>query len=127
MELLDNLTTFWSVIVSPERPCTIKIPNGVSCGFSTASIGRNENTPDNGRTVLMAKVNGHVETSIVPFIHGKFESTSLQIEFGELDSIEFRIVGVQVPVHLCGFLSGGFSIEIEGAGESTLPDIHVNV
>lgn len=117
MQLPIEFSTIWSTIVSCERPCKVTIPDGASLTITNLCVGREDFTPETGRLVLYAKVNGGEEIAIAPFILGSFESTTVELDFVEGDEIIFTIKGAKASVHVAGYLGGQLAINVEGARE----------
>ena len=112
MELPDEYTSFWSAQIVPGTVCKITVPEDVECVLSNAALSQEPSRPEVGKSRLFAKVNGQMETVIVAFTINSFESTMLDIQFGEKDVIEFTVQG-ECPVHIAGYITGGFALDIE--------------
>lgn len=120
MFLPDEFTSFWSAIVNPKNYCKITVPGGTTCFLTNCSVDQEfQQRPESGRVSLFAKVNDGDDVAIAPFILNYFESTNLQIEFQEDSEITFWNSGVEIPIHICGYLNGDFSVDIN---ESPITD-----
>jgi hypothetical protein len=51
------------------------------------------------------------EVAIVPFLLNTYESAYLDLRFGPGDSLRFRTSGVEISVHICGYLIGSYELE----------------
>ena len=118
MEFPDEFTSFWSAIVNPGTKCYVEVPQGTECFLTTACVGQEDIRPDEGRISLFAKVNDNPDFLLVPFILNSFESASLDLKFGETDIIIFHISCSNVPVHISGYISGGFHIDVKEVDSS---------
>ncbi len=120
MLLPDEFTSFWSATVNPKSQCHVAVPEGTTCFLTNSSVDQEfQDRPDSGRVTLFAKVNEGGDVAITPFILNYFESTNLQLEFQEGSEIIFWISGVEIPIHICGYLTGDFVVNIT---ETPLPD-----
>lgn len=113
MLLPDEFTSFWSAIVNPHAYCRVVIPERTTCYLTNCCVDQeNELRPDSGRVSLFAKVNKGEDIAITPFILNYFESANTQIEFQENSEILFWVSGVELPIHICGYLIGDFVVDI---------------
>lgn len=113
MNLPDEFTSFWSVVVHPKIQYQVSVPSSTVCFLTNSCVDQEfEPRPESGRVSLFAKVNDGEEVAIVPFILNSFESTNLQIEFQESSNVIFWTSGAEIPIHICGYLSGDFSVNI---------------
>ena len=112
MELPDEYTSFWSAQVDPGTVCKITVPEDVDCVLSNAALSQEATRPEIGKSRLFAKVNGQMETVIISFTINSFESSMLDIQFGENDVIEFTVEG-ECPIHIAGYITGALPLDIE--------------
>ena len=119
MELPDEFHTFWSAEVLPGKPCTVKIPSGTECSLTNVAVAATDQTP--GVVTLSVSVNGSPPVAIAPFTIGSFESTGVDIKFSHDDTVVFATSGAPLRVHLCGYLTGGFFVDVENGAPPRPP------
>lgn len=119
MELPDEFHTFWSAVVIPGKPCTVEVPSDTDCSLTNVAIDRGE--AREGRVILGVSVNGGPQVAVAPFTIGTFESTGVDIKFSRGDTVVFTTTGTAVPVHICGYLAGGFFVSIDNGAPPPPP------
>lgn len=110
--MVDNFSAFWSVTVKPDTISKVVIPKNVTASLTSGAAAPDANV-ENGRVVLYIRVNNGPEAAIFPFTIGKFESAKTDLLFAEEDVIEFFTKGDKIPVHASGYMTNGFSINVE--------------
>jgi hypothetical protein len=111
MELPDAFTSFWTAGVRPGAFTRVAVPRDTQCFLTNACLRQDAPPPDAGCLTLWLRVNQNAEIAIVSFVTGRYESTHLDLRFAEGDTLRLRISGLDHPVHICGYLTGGFEIE----------------
>jgi hypothetical protein len=111
MELPDTFTSFWSASVRSGSFTKVVVPGDTQCFLTNACVSQDIGRTDRVSLTLYLRVNQTAEIAIVPFLMNKFESTNLDLRFAEGDVLRFRTSGLQCPVHICGYLMGGFEVE----------------
>lgn len=112
MDIPEDFTTFWSVNIKPGKHCRINIPDDVDLTITNAAVHQSDENPAVGRTVLHLLLNDKIETAVVPFIAGKFESTMIELHFDPKDHLDFYTTGSPASIDLCGYLCGGFAVDV---------------
>lgn len=113
MDLPDELTSFWSAQVKPGRTCKITVPAETDVVLSNAALAQESGRPETGKVTLMASVNGDDRVAIIPFTINSFESSMLDVQFGEGDVVIFTTIGENCPIHISGYINGGYALSIE--------------
>jgi hypothetical protein len=111
MELPDTFTSFWFASVRSGSFTKVVVPIDTQCFLTNACICQDFGEVEPGSRTLYLRVNQMAEIAIVPFLMNKFESTNLDLRFGEGDILRFRTSGLEYRVQVCGYLMGGFEIE----------------
>lgn len=106
----DDSNSFWYAVVDPRVKCRVKVPIGTECELTNAAVSQDDLRGEIGNITLYLKANDSDEVALVPFTLGHFESTLLDLRFVGGDILDFRIEGINVPVHICGYLNGGSSL-----------------
>lgn len=119
MELPDEFTSFWHAIVNPGEVCRVEVPSTIECFLTSACVGQEGTRPAEGRLLLSCKVNSGKEHVIVPFRLNTYESATIDLRFNETDVILFKVTGVSLPVHISGYIKGGFHIVVNEYDENT--------
>lgn len=117
MELPDDLSFFWGAVIHPDHPCKIKIPKFSNCALTNVSLESYFSKPLSGRTTLYISVNESEPISIVSLTFNVFESTSLDIQFDELDSLVFTVQGDPFNIHISGYITGSNALVIDNGDE----------
>ncbi|KAH0790660.1 hypothetical protein GPJ56_005401 [Histomonas meleagridis] len=106
----------------PNTPCKISVPEGVGCFITNIALDQEE-LPEKGRITVNVSVNNSPTVTVIPFIVGSFESSMIDLQFGPNDNIMFTTKGAQIKVHLCGYLTDGFFVDIDNGApvEELLP------
>lgn len=112
MALIDDFSAFWSVTVNPDTISKVIIPKGVEASLTSGAADPKDGV-ESGRVVLYVKVNNGPEAAIFPFTIGKFESATTDLLFTEEDVIEFFTKGDKITVHVSGYMSNGYSLNVE--------------
>lgn len=110
--MVDNFSAFWSVNVKPDTISKVVIPRAVTASLTSGAAAPADDV-ESGRVVLYIKVNNGPEAAIFPFTIGKFESATTDLFFAEDDVIEFFTKGDKIPVNVSGYMTNGFSLNIE--------------
>ncbi|KAK8889855.1 hypothetical protein M9Y10_034609 [Tritrichomonas musculus] len=114
MAMIDRFTAFWSVTVNPDSISKVTVPRNATASLTAGAAAPPDNV-ESGRVVLYVKVNNGPEAAIFPFTIGKFESASTDLFFADDDVLEFYTKGDKIPVHISGYITNGFSLNIEEA------------
>ena len=109
----EEASTFWASLVLPEKPCKFTLPDDVDLNVTNIALDQGGDLPTEGRVVLYCSVNNSPPVCVAPFTLGKFESTQVDLRFCYKDRVEFTTKGAKVPVHLCGYLIGGFALDVD--------------
>lgn len=112
-EIDDGFTAFWSVTVNPGTIQKVTVPGEMDATLTNAGLNITDPSLASGNVVLYVKVNEGTPVALFPFIVGKFESATTDLMFGEGHVMEFWTEGDAIPVHLNGYLNGGFALENE--------------
>lgn len=119
MELPDEFSSFWHASVNPGEICRVEVPSSVECFLTAVCVACEDAHPPEGRLILSCKVNSGKEHALVPFTLNRFESATVDVRFRETDVILFKVTGVPLPVHISGYIKGGFHIVVNEYDEST--------
>lgn len=116
MDLPLDFTTFFSALIIPGTDCKVQVPDGVGCFVTNIALDQKE-LPSEGKVFVEVSVNGSSPVTVVPFTIGRFESTYTDLRLGSGDCAVFKLRGAKVRVHLCGYLTGGMTVDIDNGCE----------
>jgi hypothetical protein len=118
MDLPDEVCTFCGFEVLPGMPCKFTVPRDMTVAVTNVALEQNFEATS-GRVVLYVAVNDSQPIAIMSFIIGRVESAGIDLKFSESDRVVFTTKGLPIGVHVCGYLNGGFSLNVDnGAPKS---------
>jgi hypothetical protein len=115
MGIPDEFSAFWSVIVHPHAFTTITVPDKVTCSLTTGAADVSGTGIESGHVCVFASTSLIKDMVIFSFAIGEFESFAVDLVFRPGERMQFRTEGAAVPVHLSGFLLGGWSVDVTEA------------
>jgi hypothetical protein len=112
MELPHEWTSFWAALVLPRIPCKISIPEDTECTLTNIALDQEASFPPGIRVILEVSVAEAPPVAVSCLTPGQIESVSVDVQFAGGDRVTFTTRGSEVPVHLCGYLTGGCRLNI---------------
>jgi hypothetical protein len=115
MTVPDDFSAFWSVILQPHALTTITVPDRVFCSLTTGAADVSGTGIQSGHVCVVASTLQIQDMVIFSFSIGQFESFATDLVFAPGERIVLRTQGAAVPLHLSGFLVGGWSVDVSDA------------
>jgi len=112
MQVPEEFSCFCSFKVENGKTTDVKIPKDVILIITNVAPTKTECLLESGRTTLLLKVNENPETAIMSVLHGKSESSLLNLQFTDGDHLKFRVSGVGSSLDVCGYLCNGYKLDI---------------
>lgn len=113
MQLPDEFTSFWGIIIEPGKIAKVLVPDGTDCILTNVCFGQEQQMDKDAKTSLFVRIKGQEPAHLINLKVGYFESTQMNLTFGENDELEFYTEGAPYSVHISGFLNGGLALSTE--------------
>lgn len=108
MEIPDDITTSFDLLVKPGAPVPVAVPSGAECVITNATLDVADES--SGRSVVFIK-NGGSDVALFPLTVGQLECVTTDLHFNEGSSFTLYLGEGAVPVHVSGYLTGAFRLE----------------
>lgn len=108
MEIPDDITTSFDLLIKPDVTTTVTVPSGSECVITNATLDVTDQVQ--GRSVVYINHDEH-EVALFPLTVSKLESVTTDLHFSEGCTFDLYLKGGSIPVQVSGYLSGTFNLQ----------------